>query len=155
MLIIYHCFGGSHSSVTAAAIHLGLLPCERLPTAAEFLALPYFDARSKGEEGEVKFMGEDSEGNKVYTAGKKKLGNRFEALLYDLVEVLGIPRQEILLLNTSPLVNYIMRLGGFISRRMGITSLGRPIVIWGTRLAYFQLVDFVAQNVTLKGKVPG
>ncbi|HBC94637.1 MAG TPA: hypothetical protein DCZ10_17500, partial [Pelotomaculum sp.] len=26
MKVIYHCHGGTHSSVTAAAIHLGMLP---------------------------------------------------------------------------------------------------------------------------------
>ncbi|KYH33048.1 hypothetical protein MOMUL_08260 [Moorella mulderi DSM 14980] len=146
MLVIYHCFGGSHSSVTAAAIHLGLLPRNRLPTAAELLALPYFDGRSRGEEGELKFMGTDVYGNKVYAAGKKNLGSRFETLLYDLAAALGVPRQEILLLNTSPLVNLLMRLGGFTSRRIGLTAPGRPVVIWGTRSAFFQLVDFVSRN---------
>jgi hypothetical protein len=31
MKIIYHCYGGTHSSVIAAAIHLGLLPEDRVP----------------------------------------------------------------------------------------------------------------------------
>jgi hypothetical protein len=143
MFIIYHCFGGSHSSVTAAAIHLGMLPQDRLPTAAEFLALPYFDARSKGDEGEIRFMGRDAAGNKVFTAGKKNLGARFETLFYDLAEVLGLSQQEILMINTSPLVNDAMRLGGFISRRLGFVALGRPLVVWGTRRAYVNLVNLV------------
>ncbi|GAF27108.1 GTP cyclohydrolase II [Moorella thermoacetica Y72] len=146
MKVIYHCFGGSHSSVTAAAIHLGLLPRDRLPAAAELMSLPYFDARSLGEEGEIKYMGIDPYGNNVYAAGKKNLGSRFEALLYDLATALGLPRQELLLLNTSPFVNRLMVLGGFTSRRLGMTTPGRPIVILGTRRAYFQLVEFVDQH---------
>ncbi|MDN5326716.1 MAG: hypothetical protein PWP41_1412 [Moorella sp. (in: firmicutes)] len=146
MKVIYHCFGGSHSSVTAAAIHLGLLPRDRLPAAAELMSLPYFDARSRGEEGEIKYMGTDIYGNKVYAAGKKNLGSRFEALLYDLAKVLGLPRQELLLLNTSPFVNRLMVLGGFTSRRLGLAIPGRPIVILGTRRAYFRLVEFVDRH---------
>ncbi|HPZ72110.1 MAG TPA: DUF3189 family protein, partial [Peptococcaceae bacterium] len=33
MKIIYNCYGGAHSSVTAAALHLGLLPEARPATA--------------------------------------------------------------------------------------------------------------------------
>ncbi|MDK2820249.1 MAG: hypothetical protein PWP31_214 [Clostridia bacterium] len=146
MKIIYHCFGGSHSSVTAAAIHLGLLPTNRLPTAAELLTLPYFDARSRGEEGEIKYMGTDTYNNKVFAAGKKNLGNRFEALIYDLMDVIGVSRDQVLLLNTSPFVNPLMAFGGFTSRRLGLTLIGRPIVSLGTQLAFFKLVDYVNRN---------
>lgn len=148
-MVIYHCFGGSHSSVTAAAIHLGLLSRHRLPTAAELLALPYFDGRRRGEEGELKYMGTDAYGNKVYAAGKKNLGVRFESILYNLASVIGIPRKNILLLNTSPLVNVSMRIGGFISRRIGLTFLGRPLVVWGTQRAFPRLELFVAENRNL------
>ncbi|HEX3010797.1 MAG TPA: DUF3189 family protein, partial [Syntrophomonadaceae bacterium] len=39
MKIIYHCFGGSHSSVTAAAIHLGLIEKHRPPSMEELMSL--------------------------------------------------------------------------------------------------------------------
>jgi hypothetical protein len=41
MKIIYCCYGGSHSSVTAAAIHLDMLPLTRKPTSAELLSIPF------------------------------------------------------------------------------------------------------------------
>lgn len=91
-------------------------------------------------------MGTDVYGNSVYAVGKKNLGGRFEALLYDLAATLGVQRQEILLLNTSPLVNLFMRIGGFTSRRIGLTLLGRPVVVRGTRRAFASLVEFVEQN---------
>jgi len=155
MKVIYHCFGGSHSSITAAAIHLGLLPRDRLPAAAELMSLPYFDARSRGEEGEIKYLGTDPFNNDVYAAGKKNLGARFEALLYDLTTALGLPRQGLLLLNTSPFVNPLMVLGGFTSRRLGMTTPGRPLVLLGSRRAYFSLVAFVDRHRPLwQGKAP-
>ena len=43
MIIIYRCYGGTHSSVMAASIHLELLPGDRKPAGKELLALPYFD----------------------------------------------------------------------------------------------------------------
>ncbi|HWJ02080.1 MAG TPA: DUF3189 family protein, partial [Verrucomicrobiae bacterium] len=47
MKIIYNCYGGSHSSVTAAAIHLGLVDCGKVPCARELWKLPYYDSQVK------------------------------------------------------------------------------------------------------------
>jgi len=41
--VIYHCYGGAHSSVTAANIHLGLLPRERTPGYRELISQKLFD----------------------------------------------------------------------------------------------------------------
>jgi hypothetical protein len=39
--IIYHCYGGSHSSVIAAALHLKWIDKDRLPSEEEMMAIPY------------------------------------------------------------------------------------------------------------------
>jgi hypothetical protein len=146
MKIIYHCFGGAHSSIIAAAIHLGMLPGDRLPAADEIRAMPHFDRPPQGGEGQIIFMGKDNFNHEVYAAGKRGMGEAYENLLYDLVEALGLPREELLLLDTSPLVNWPMIIGGFLSRRVGISILGRPIVTWGVRRSFFRLAAFVKQN---------
>lgn len=143
MKIIYHCFGGTHSSIIAAALHLGWLPRERLPRADEIQAIPYFDQRRRGEEGEIKFLGRDSYGHEIYAVGKRGMGVLLENFLYDLTEALELPREELLLVDTTPLVNCWMALGGFLSRRLGLTFLGRPLVIWGVKRAYHSLVNLV------------
>ncbi|SMB98312.1 Protein of unknown function [Thermanaeromonas toyohensis ToBE] len=143
MKIIYHCFGGTHSSIVAAALHLGWLPREHLPSAAEIQAIPYFDQRRRGEEGEIKFLGRDSYGHEIYAVGKRGMGTLLENFLYDLAEALKLPRGELLLLDTTPLVNCWMALGGFLSRRLGLTFLGRPLVTWGVKRAYPSLVSLV------------
>ncbi|HCX78095.1 MAG TPA: hypothetical protein DG577_01645, partial [Firmicutes bacterium] len=43
--MIYHCYGGAHSSVTAAAVHVGLLARDKTPSRLELVSLPYFDAQ--------------------------------------------------------------------------------------------------------------
>ena len=53
MIIIYHCYGGTHSSVMAASLHLGLLPQDKKPTGKELLALPYFDQQSGADFGKI------------------------------------------------------------------------------------------------------
>lgn len=148
MKIIYHCFGGSHSSVTAAAIHLGLLPTSPTPSAQDFMALPYFDKTPGAVYGVIRFMGQTSEGDEVYALGKKNLGGRMNQVFLGLAELLRV-EDQIIVVNTMPYVNILMMLGGFLSRRLGIVFPGRPILIWGTRLAFPDLVGLV-KTIKLK-----
>lgn len=142
MKIIYHCFGGSHSSVTAAALHLGLLSSDRPPTLEELLAIPYFDNTDKSNFGSIRFMGVDEYENVIYILGKKSLGDRYSNVLYGTAEILGV-RDQILVVNTMPNVNWMMKFGGFISRRIGIVILGRPLVGIGTQQAFSALANIV------------
>ncbi len=148
MKIIYHCFGGSHSSVTAAAIHLGLLPTSKIPLAHDFMALPYFDKTSGKVYGKISYMGQTAEGDEVYILGKKNLGNRMNRIFFGLAELLEM-EDQIIVVNTMPYVNIFMMVGGFLSRRLGLIFPGRPILIWGTRLAFLNLVGLV-KNIKLK-----
>ncbi|MFA6670924.1 MAG: DUF3189 family protein, partial [Bacillota bacterium] len=43
MHIIYHCVGGAHSSAIASAVHLCMLPRNRVATDREILSIPYYD----------------------------------------------------------------------------------------------------------------
>ena len=143
MKLLYYCYGGSHSSVTAAAIHLGILPSDRIPSAEEFLSVPYFDGQVKEEHGEYKFMGNDDKGNEIYVVGVENFGGLFERLFYGTTSLFGIPDNEYELINSLEYVNNLMRLGGYLSRRMGLVSLGRPVVIKGTQAAYWEFVRLV------------
>jgi len=146
--IVYHCFGGSHSSVTAAALHLGLIPETRLPTAAELNKIPYFDQQLAEDHGDFKYMGTDKEGNPVYIVGKRNLGPMFEPLIRGLARVFSIPQDDILVVDTMPCVNWIMVVGGILSRKLGIVSVGRPIVIHGTRQSHGNFVKLTDQVKT-------
>ncbi len=142
MNIIYHCFGGAHSSVTAAALHLGLLPKDRLPTLQELMAIPYFDNTDNSNFGSIRFMGLDEYKNAIYVLGKKSLGDRYINIIHGIAEIMGV-RHQVLAVNTMPHVNWVMKIGGFISRRVGMVFIGRPLVGLGTRKAYWALVNLV------------
>ncbi len=148
MKIIYHCFGGSHSSVTAAALHLGLIPETRLPKAGELKQIPYFDRQLVEDHGDFKYMGADSEGNEVYIVGKRNLGPMFEPLIRGLARVFSIPQDDLLIVDTMSCVNWLMVVGGILSRRLGIVCVGRPIVIFGTRQSHANFVKLVDQVKT-------
>ena len=145
MKIVYYCWGGSHSSVTAAGIHLGLLPSSRIPSAKEFMAVPYYDKQTEDQHGVYWFMGIDEKGNEVFIIGVESLDSLFETVVKSSLRIFDIPEKEILLVNALKNANILMRVGGYLSRHLGLVSMGRPLVIRGTQVAYKDLVKLVEQ----------
>ncbi len=154
MKIIYHCYGGSHSSVTAAGIHLGLLPENRLPTMEELMNLRYFDKTEDSDFGLIRLMGVDDGGNEVYVLGKKSMGEKFNRTLQGMARIIGVD-SDLVVINTMPCVNWLMMAGGYLSRRMGILSIGRPLVVYGTKKAYSHLVNVVRECKSKMSNKPG
>lgn len=142
MKIIYHCYGGAHSSITAASVHLGWLPTDRIPSTRELHDLPYFDRTIQKDHGNIRFMGNDDFGNQVYVVGRRNMSHIFENMSYGLVDIYGLTG-KIYLINVMPCVNWKMVIGGFTSRKLGITPLGRPIITAGVKYSYWQIVSLV------------
>ncbi|HHW41954.1 MAG TPA: DUF3189 family protein [Syntrophomonadaceae bacterium] len=140
--VIYHCYGGSHSSVTAAGIHLGLLPRDRTASARELLQIPHFDTFEEIVHGHFRYAGRNLFNSAVYVLGKKTLGRRVSLLLKRLAEISGCGDRVYPVDTTGP-INPLMVLGGFLSRRLRLVGIGRPLVILGTRLAYRKLSELV------------
>lgn len=153
MKIIYHCFGGSHSSVTAAAIHLGMLDKHKTPSGEELISLPYYDKTNNQDFGSIRFMGEDKQGNQVYVLGKKSLGDRYSNILLGIADILGA-KEELMVINCMAEINWIMKIGGFTSRRLRLTWIGRPLVSQGTIWSYNSLTRLVEKTLLeLKNKM--
>ncbi|NMB45526.1 MAG: DUF3189 family protein [Firmicutes bacterium] len=143
MLIIYTCYGGAHSSPMAAAIHLNRLVGAPLPSTKAIEGLLYFDIIDNEDRGRVFPVGIDEDGNRIYVLGRGS-DERFiqQAIKSGYMLAGGDPRQ-VLFVNTLRAVNWQMRIGGFLSRRLGLVSLGRPLVARGARRAYPQLTKIV------------
>ncbi|MGE5381461.1 MAG: DUF3189 family protein [Methylocystaceae bacterium] len=153
MKVIYHCFGGSHSSVLAANLHVGNLSIDHFPTRRELFNLPYFDRTTDDDFGIIKLVGFDEWGNQVYSLGQMHLGHRFHTIIKSLLTVTGTDNQ-VALMGTMPHVNLLMMIGGNLSRKRSLPSLGRPLLYWGTRLAYpniIQAVQEVKNTLRLRG----
>lgn len=147
MKIIYHCYGGAHSSVTAAAVHLGWLPTDRLPDKAELTRLPYFDRTKDADHGHIRFMGHDRYGNEIFILGRRNCAIVFEKMAKGLVEVFGKSNDEYCFFNVMPYVNWKMVLGGYSSRRLGVIIIGRPIILAGVLASYWKIVSFVQRVI--------
>lgn len=146
MVIIYYCYGGAHSSPIAAAIHIGVLKPTEMPSAAQILAVCHYDKVESSDRGKVMYVGNDEYGNKVYVCGRgrDKIGIK-QAIESGIVLAKG-KINDFVFVDTLNAVNLFMRIGGFLSRRIKWIAVGRPLVIWGTQKAFWQLVEIVQET---------
>jgi len=150
MKIIYYCYGGSHSSVTAAAIHLGYLMPDQKPTPDALMRVPLFDRQTDKDYGKFVLLGQDEMGNEVYACGCRSLGSKIEKTLQGVAKITDTPVDDVVFVDTLKGVNNLMRVGGFLSRKLRLVAIGRPIVIKGTLDAFngfVKIVEDVKENL--------
>lgn len=111
-----------------------------------FLQIPLYDQQEACEHGRIFFMGIDEYGHEVYLTARRNRPVILEKVFAGLAEIFGVPASSYCLVNAMSQVNWIMMFGGFLSRRLGLIGVGRPIVIMGTRVAYFKLVKLVKKT---------
>lgn len=143
MHVIYHCVGGTHSSVIAASIHLGILSVNKKPTIKDIISVPAFDTLTKSQQGKIIFRGTDNHGNKIFTISRQFTPHLVLPAIKDSWRLAGGRLDELLLVDTMPAVNLFMKIGGFSSRRLHLVKFGRPIVAKGTVQAYEHLLKIV------------
>lgn len=143
MKVIYYCYGSSHSSVVAAAIHLGWLPCDRVPEPREIMGVPHYDRTAPRDIGTCFFMGTDEAGREVYIIGMGAAKRVVKQAIESIFRICGVPSAEYMLIDTLPQVGLITKVGGFLSRAVGLIGVGRPLTIWGVRRSYGKFIQLV------------
>lgn len=144
MIIFYCCYGRAHASVVAAALHLGWLH----PSAAsveDIVRLPYFDRASSKDFGLPLPLAQDSLRNQVFILGHGPAGKLVERALLSTLEHCGWPPGEILFVRTDECLNIWTRIGGFLSRRLGLVFPGRILAAYGIRRSLPCLARCVAR----------
>ena len=137
MMIIFQCYGGTHTSVAAASYYLGLLPRHRPPHADELVALPHFDRLGHSKMGHLHYVGSDLGDNPVFVLGSGRWRRPLQEVIRAYLYRDGRPATApVALIDCAITLTAATRLGGFLSRRLGWTSLGRPLVCRGIRRAY-------------------
>jgi hypothetical protein len=145
MIYIYNCYGGTHSSSIASAVHLKKLPADRIPTKQEILDIDQFNKLTYKDMGRIIYRGIDDEGNKVYTLGRgtsKVLVPCLQNLILLLTRECGL-QDRLVFSNMSPTVPPAMTMGGFFSRGLGIHFIGVPLLVIGAKQAYMNIVRLV------------
>ncbi|MGE5633112.1 MAG: DUF3189 family protein [Caulobacteraceae bacterium] len=148
MVIIYNCYGGTHSSILASAVHLKKLPSDRVATKKEILGTDYFNALTYKDMGRLIFHGVDEEGNKVYSIGRGTSRALIPAMRNLVVEM---RRQSgandcFAFVNCSPTVPLTMTIGGFFSRGLHIDFVGVPLLALGARQTYNNIIKLVEKS---------
>lgn len=146
MRIIYHCYGSAHSSITAAAIHLGRLPCNYTPSVPDIIAISDFDVAQNDSLGHLFFKGKDELGYEVYTMGMGAEKTIVKRSLQCLIEESGADPNRFLFAEALPHINRLAKVGGALSRRYGFVTWGRKLAALGICQSYERLVQFVEQT---------
>jgi hypothetical protein len=145
--VIFHCYGGAHSSVTTSGIYLGFLPRDRVPSTAEILKVPHYDGEEAITHGHFRFMGRDQADRAVFVLGKGRLGPHINRLLMIITGIYGCA-VNFFTVDTTAHVNLLMCCGGYLSRAQKIVCLGRPVVLLGTKLAYDRFALLASRSET-------
>jgi len=142
--VFYHCYGSAHSSVVAASIHVGHLPPSRVPSLGEVCSLPWFDRVTHDQIGFPYFIGENPPGVGVFILGLGSSRSSARRFVENFVELCGLS-SRILLVDCLPLAGLVVRIGGFMSRRMGAVTAGRLIAAAGIRRRYWEFVSLACR----------
>lgn len=152
MHIIYHCFGGTHTSVIASYIHIGVLPLETVPSKEVIEGIPLYDKlNGQNDTGHIVLIGKDEFNNNIYSLGVKNGKKLIEPALKDFYYHLFNTNNGLLIIDTSSATNWIMKVGGFTSIALKMPIIGRPLVTYGVKLAYKNIVQIV-KNVKSQEK---
>jgi hypothetical protein len=149
MHIVYHCVTGCHSSSTAAAIHLGMLPIDYKPSYHDLISVPFYDELEEKDRGKLINRGTDDKGNSIYTLSRKYLPHLILPVVLDTWKIFNQSQDQLMLINTQPCVNGFMKLGGYLSRGMKFTKVGRPMVAKGTLYSYNDIANIVKNTRSL------
>jgi hypothetical protein len=145
MIYIYNDYGGTHTTVLAAAFHLKKLDESRAPTNDEMKNLPFFNKLDYQDQGTLFFHGTDESGNPVYTVARGRSKILIPGLC-SLIQMLHKERgleEKLIFSNTSPTVPPLLTLGGFTSRGLKLKALGDPLVLAGARQACPNIIQLV------------
>lgn len=146
MKVFYYCYGSSHTSVVAAAIHSGRLDPRRAPTNRELSLVRHFDRVADSQLGTVFPAGTGPAGEKVYVVGLGPGRRVIRQAIDSFLEFKGVPRDSYLLIDALSRANLTVRIGGVVSRRLGLVAVGRPLVSLGIRQVYARLAALVAET---------
>ncbi|MGM0501472.1 MAG: DUF3189 family protein, partial [Bacillota bacterium] len=119
MKIIYYCYGGTHSSVLAAAIHVGQLAVGEKPARKDIYSLPLYDQVQQQQIGIPYFYGKDEFNNSIYVLGLGSKRDLIKEFVLDYLQLFNINTEQVMLVAALPYVNCFTKLGGILSRRLG------------------------------------
>ncbi|TDX52898.1 DUF3189 family protein [Orenia marismortui] len=145
MKVIYYCYGSAHSSVLAAAIHTNMLPTSEVPDKNSIYNLPHYDKTNSKQIGTPFYYGEDEFNNQVYVLGMGSKRILVKDVLLGFLEISNINHSELILVDALPYVKFLTKVGGVLSRRLGVISIGRYLTTYTLQSVYYKYIDLVSE----------
>lgn len=144
MKVIYYCHTGAHTSLVAAAIHLGLLTSNRIPTNQEIKNLPFFNNIKVRQLGIPFYLGVDDDNNKIYTLGLGFAYQLTEKAVHSFLKEMTIV-DKYKFINTIPQITRPTLTGSYCSVVLGWDKLALPFITYGIKKKYSNLISLVEQ----------
>lgn len=97
----------------------------------EILSLPHFDCLPAADLGRVFRYGRDAANNNIYIASLGPDRKATSSALRLFFVAAGLNEEHLLIVDALQCVTAPIRVGGFLSRRLGLICLGRPLCAYG------------------------
>ena len=95
-------------------------------------------------EGTFIYMGTDEKLRKIYALGMGPYRTEYTKVAYNFVfKLVNRDKKDIQIINVAPLLSFSIKFGGFISRCIGLTKLGRLLTILGIQKRYIFFIRLV------------
>ncbi len=143
MRVFYCCWGSAHTSVVSSHIHLGILPIDRRARFKEIDDLKMYDRTPNSEIGTVFYVGDDQWGNQIYFMGFGPQKHLVRQGVIDYLRINGVDTNDLLFVDAIVNATWLTCVGGYLSRRLGLTWIGRPLTILGILQNYRAFTELV------------
>lgn len=127
----------------AASLYTGLLSRTHPPQYETLFGLPYFDRVKNKEIGRLNRIGVDTHGNPVFVLGSCGYAAQIRLLMAAFLFMYTLSPVEVAVIDCMGNIPLATRAGGFISRRLGVPALGRPLIYSGLRRVFSDLLRLV------------
>ncbi len=88
-------------------------------------------------------MGEDKKGNDIYVMGMMRCEEIVLRGFSSFMDIYNIPKDDIIFVSTLQGADFFTRIGGFLSRAIGLVFIGRPLTTYGIARQYKMFCDLV------------
>jgi len=140
MKVFYLCRTGHHTSIIAAALHLGMISLESGDN--KLYDLKGFDDIEFKDIGKPFFVGTDSFNTEIYTVGVWNDSQIMSRAINDLVSLIGLRRGEWQVIDVSPAVSRLT-VAGLNLKKFRLKPLAKALVSLGARREIKRLTAYL------------
>ena len=144
MKVFYICRTGHHTSLLAAAIHLGMIK-DKPRQVADIYNLPGYDDINLSEIGKPYVVGVYGDSQVVYTIGVAKENILLARIADELISLMGVRPGEWQIVDTSDIISRWTLLGQKI-KRTHLHTLCKVFFYLGARNEWRYLTKLVQQQ---------